>query len=400
MSNIRINKTIKWWHKTLILICLLISYTLPSYAQWYETRGHARTDTHNVEIARTKAMESALKKALLVAGADVSSVQRVVNGLLTQDKIDIRATGSVNAIEIVNETHSDNLISVTIRADIFPQEKQCFAVNFKKSVLLTKSKVKHRQQANIGQIYAIDKAVINKLSEQLSKQSNYTSNINAVNNTTEFSRLNNNLDHDKITELARTLGYSTNSQYVIFSEINDISFEEDRTNSWKVWQQGIYPRNFAIDIYLYNGISGEQHWHQQYQGTKPWTFTKRKAIDVNGVAFWKSEYGTMIDKLLNQVVTDIDETIMCEPSRGKILRVDGNQITFNLGRNNGVKVGDEFTILRLKHFTDNTGSLYTGYTVSPHKVKVTQLTRETALAASADNSLFNNIQIEDLVVRY
>ncbi len=400
MANNCFNTLIKWQNKISIIICLLVTTSFSASAQWYETQGHARTDTHNLEVARTKAMENALKKALLVAGADVSSVQRVVNGLLTQDKIDIRATGSVNAVEIVNETHSDNLISVTIRADIFPQEKQCFAVNFKKSVLLTKSKVKHRQQANIGQIYAIDKAVINRLSKQLSKQSNYTSNINAVNNTTEFSRLNNNLDHDKITELARTLGYSTNSQYVIFSEINDISFEEQRTNSWKIWQQGVYPRNFALDIYLYNGISGELHWHQQYQDTKPWTFSKRKAVDVNGTAFWQSEYGAMIDKLLNQVVSDIDETIMCEPSRGKILRVDGNQIIFNLGRNNGVKVGDEFTLLRLKHFTDNTGSLYTGYTVSPHKVKVTQLTRETAVAASADNSLFNNIQIEDLVVRY
>ena len=128
--------------KQLTLISLLCSFSASS--QWYETQGHARTNDISLELARTKAMENALKKALLVSGASVSSVQQVVNGLLTQDHISIRASGSVNSIELVDEIHSDNLITVTIRADIFPQDKKCFAVNFKKSLLLTRSHLLHR----------------------------------------------------------------------------------------------------------------------------------------------------------------------------------------------------------------------------------------------------------------
>ncbi|MEW6994611.1 flagellar assembly protein T N-terminal domain-containing protein [Colwelliaceae bacterium MEBiC 14330] len=381
-----------------ITVCLL--FNLPASSQWYETQGHARTDKTSVELARTKAMENALKKALLVAGANVSSVQQVVNGLLTQDKISIRASGSVNSIELVDEIHSDDLITVTIRADIFPQEKKCFAVNFKKSILITRSHLLEREQANIGEIYLIDKAVMRRLNDKLAKQSAFTQSSSILNNKTEFSRLNNSLASEKIAQLTRSLSESTDSQYVMFSEIANISFNDQATNNWLFWQQGIYPRNFGINFYLYNGLNGELVWQDNYQNTAPWTFTKRIKVDVFGNAFWRSEYGLMVDNILDKVIKDIDENIMCEPSRGKIIQVNGNQVVINLGRDHGLKIGDEFSLLHLSQFTTNSGKSYAGFNVSPYKVKITKLSRQTATAATPDGELFGNIQINDLAVRF
>jgi hypothetical protein len=371
-----------------------------AHCQWYETQGHARTNDTSVELARTKAMENALKKALLVSGASVSSVQQVVNGLLTQDQISIRASGSVNSIELVDEVHSDNLITVTIRADIFPQEKKCFAVNFRKSLLLTRSHLLHREQANIGKIYLIDKAIVSRLNEHLNQQSAFTRSSSILNNKTEFSRLNNSLASDEISQLTQSLSERTDSQYVMYSEISNISFDKNSTNGWLFWQQGIYPRNFALNLYLYNGLSGELIWQNSYQNTAPWTFTKRIKVDVNGNIFWQSEYGVMVDNILERAIKDIDENIMCEPSRGKIIQVNGNQVIINLGRDHGLKIGDEFSLLHLSHFTNNSGKTYPGFNVSPYKVKITKLTRKTAVAITPDGRLFGNIQIDDLAVRY
>ncbi len=389
-------------HKFIIHSVIIISllWSFSASCQWYETQGHARIDETSVELARTKAMENALKKALLVSGASVSSVQQVVNGLLTQDQISIRASGSVNSIELVDEIHNNNLITVTIRADIFPQEKKCFAVNFKKSLLVTRSHLLHREQANIGEIYSIDKAVMSKLSKKLNKKSAFTRTSNILNNITEFSRLNNSLASDEIAQLTQSLSEKTDSQYIMFSEISNISFDKEATNSWLFWQQGVYPRNFAITLHLYNGLNGELVWRENYQNTAPWTFSKRIKVDVNGNIFWRSEYGQMIDNIIEQAVKDIDENIMCEPSRGKIIQVNGNQVTINLGRDHGLKIGDEFTLLHLTHFTNNSGKSYTGFNVSPYKVKITKLTRQTAVATTPDAHLFGNIQIDDLAVRY
>ena len=386
--------------QTLALVTGLILTTFSCNAQWYEAQGHARIDKDSVEIARTKAMENALKKALLVAGASVSSIQQVVNGLLTQDQISIRASGSVNSIELIDELHSSNIISVTIRADIFPQEKKCFALDFKKSVLLTKSHLNHREQANIGNIYQLDSAVISELNQKLHTQGSYSASKVLLKSATAFSRLNASYNEEKIKQLAMSLASTTDSQYILFSEINDISFEQQRSNSWKIWQQGTYPRNFDFTLYLYSGMNGELVWQNNYQNTGLWEFNKRESIDVNGTIFWQSNYGNMISALLDKIVNDIDENIMCEPSEGKILQVKGNQVDINLGRRHGVKIGDEFSLLHMSNFKSDNGNHYASYNISPFKVKVTKVTKQSSTAITLDNGLLGNIQINDLVVRY
>jgi len=385
------------------IVVLVISLLITNFtcnAQWYEAQGHASTDKDSVEIARTKAMENALKKALLVAGASVSSIQQVVNGLLTQDEISIRASGSVNSIELIDEFHSGDMISVTVRADIFPQDKKCFSLDYKKSILITKSHLTQRQQANIGKVYQLDSAIIRQLNKKLDKQSNYSNGKLLLKSSTEFSRLNASFNEKKIRQLAMSLANTTDSQYVFFSEINDISFEQARSNSWKIWQQGTYPRNFDFTVYLYNGLSGEQIWQKNYLNTAVWDFNKRVSVDVNATSFWQSEYGSMINSLLDNMINDIDDNVMCEPSEGRIIQVKGNQLTINLGRHHGVKIGDEFSLLHSTNFTSDQGRSYAGYNISPYKVKVVKLTKQSATATTLDNSLLDNIQINDLAVRY
>jgi hypothetical protein len=386
--------------QTFAFVTGLILTTFTCNAQWYEAQGHARIDKDSVEIARAKAMESALKKALLVAGASVSSVQQVVNGLLTQDQISIRASGSVNSIELIDELHSDNMISVTIRADIFPQEKKCFALDLKKSILLTKSHLKYREQASIGNIYQLDSAMISKLNQKLRLHGSYSANKVLLKSATEFSRLNASFNEKRIKQLTMSLADSTDSQYILFSEINDLSFEEQRSNSWKIWQQGTYPRNFDLTLYLYNGINGELIWQNSYQNTGIWDFNKREHVDVNASKFWQSTYGKMVDTLIDNMVKDIDEKIMCEPSEGKILQIKGNEVVINLGRDHGVKMGDEFSLLHMSKFKSANGKHYTSHNISPYKVKIVKLTRQSATATTIDNELLGNIQLNDLAVRF
>ena len=391
------------WLNSFLILCLASSALLfnkAAYAQLYETQGQATIENGNVAIARTKAMENALKKALLVAGASVSSVQQVVNGLMTQDEISIRASGSVNAIELIDEIHASNIITVTIRADIFPQEKQCFSADFRKTLLMTQSKLMHREQANIGNIYALDKSAINSLTKKLKVNSSY---INAKlfnKNKTEFSRLNQSMKFEAIKLLSTTLADRTDSHYILYSEISDVSFSQGATNNWQFWQSDIFDRHFAITLYIYNGTNGELTFEKHYQNTAPWNFDKRRQVDVNSQIFWQSDYGIMVDNTLNTLVKDIDENIMCEPTQAKIVQVSGNKIMFNLGKNHGVKIGDEFTLLHKNNFTSDAGISYAGYIVSSYKVKVSSVSMQSATAVTPNMGLLGNIQINDLVVRH
>lgn len=385
-----------------LVLALLFTLSLTSFkihAQWYEAQGHASMEKNSLEVARTIATENALKKALLIAGASVSSVQQVVNGLLTQDNISIRASGSVNSIELIDELHSGDTISVTIRADIFPQDKKCFALDLKKSLLFTKGRLTQRQHANIGEIYDIDAALIEKINQQVKNHSTYINAKLLLKSSTAFSRLNQSFDDEKIKQLVISLAHNSDSQYVVFTEINDLSLTEERTNSWQVWQQATYPRNFHFTLYLYNSLTGELAWQQSYHNSSVWSFNKRRSVDVNSSVFWQSDYGLMINELIEKAVADIDKNIMCEKSEGKILDVTGNQVVINLGRHHGVKIGDEFSLLHVDNFIADNGKQYIRYNVSPYTVKVTKLTQQSANAVTTDGSLLGNIQQNDLAVR-
>jgi hypothetical protein len=383
----------------IVTLCITL-LSLPASGQWYQTQGHAYINDGNIQAAKNIAMENALKKALLVAGASVSSVQQVVNGLLTQDEINIRATGSVNSFELIDETYQDQRVSVTIRADIFPQSKQCFSADYRKSLLLTKSQIKHREQANIGGIYTIDKVVMKKLAKKLNNEGLYLDTKLALQNRSEFSRYNHSIHSEEIKKIAMSLADYSDSQYILFSEIQDISFANDENNSWQFWQEDIYNRHFDIALYIYNGSNGELVFNKEYRSSAPWEYSKRTQVDINSNEFWQQGYGMAIDQTLTQMISDIDESMMCQPTRGKIVKITGNQIVINLGSRHGVKSGDEFSLLHVKNFTADSGIMYAGFNVSEFKVKVTQVSQQSATAITADNQLLDSIQLDDLAVRY
>ena len=385
----------------LSLLCLCFAiYSTSSVGQWYESQGVATIKNSDNKAAKTQAVQNALKKALLVAGASVSSVRQVVNGLLTQDEISIRASGSVNSLELISESYSDDLVTVTIRADIFSQEKKCFAADYRKSMLITRSNILHREQANVGSLYALDKALVKHLANKIQQQGIYLDTNLALHTKTEFSRLNQTLNTQSLKNLTMSLANMTNSQYVLFSEIQDLSMANDENNDWQFWQKNIYQRQFNIALYIHDGTTGERILDKYYQSSAPWQFDKRKQVDVTSHNFWQSEYGQQISLTLDNMVSDIDENMMCQPTQGRIIQVTGNSLIFNLGKRHGVKIGDEFSLLHLDSFISDDKRTYPGFNISPYKVIVNSVSQDSAHATTTEQHILDNIQINDLAVRY
>jgi flagellar assembly FlgT-like protein len=382
------------------LFFIILIANFPVHSQWFEAQGQAVIRNNDKQGAKSLATQNALKKALLIAGASVSSIQQVVNGLLTENELNIRASGTVQSVEIVDVLYHDNVVNVTIRADVFSQQKQCFSADYRKGFLLTRANIINREQASVGNLYDIEKKLIANLGENLKANSRFTDVRLMLRNKTHFSRYNRSLRNSEIKKLSMSLANLSDSQYVLYSEIDDISFDNKVRNGWQFWQTDIFERNFALNIYVYNGTNGELVFEKNYHDSTIWPFNKRANVDVNGETFWQSQYGEMISKVLTDAATDIDNNIMCQPTRGKILNVAGNQILINLGARQGVKIGDEFSLLHVNNFVNHLGETFAGFNVSPYKVKVIQVSQQTAKAVTIDDSLLGNIQIEDLVVRY
>ena len=384
---------------TLSIMTLLL-HSAPSYAEWFQASGSSFIDSSGKKIAKTRATENALKKALLVAGASVSSVQQVVNGLMTKNELNVRASGVVNGFEIVEEQYQDNIVTITIRADIFPQDKKCFAADYQKRLLVTKAHIKHREQANIGGIYQLDRQIAHQLNAQLQNNTRYMKTQLALNSPTQFSRYIDSFEQDKLKDLTISIADMTQSQFVLYTEITDLSFENEATNSWKFWQEKILPRNFSIKIHLFDGNTGESFLEQQYTTASPWTYKYREQVDVASSQFQTSPYGLGINRTLEQAVMDLDESLMCQPSKAKIIHAGDTELILNIGKRHGVKIGDEFSLLHQENFIANNGKQYTGFNVSPYKVKVIKVTQDTTTATTMNDEILDNIQHNDIAVRY
>lgn len=377
-----------------------LALSFPAHTQWYETQGQAYINNNDTKSARSKAIENALKKTLLIAGASVSSVQQVVNGLLTKDEVNIRATGIINAFEIVSENYADSVATVTIRADIFPQEKQCFSADYRKTLLITRSHILHREQANIGSIYHLDLATSKQLNRHLKSNSRYLQTTINTKNKTPFSRYLQSSQQEKIKSLSIALADATDSQFVLFSEITDISFDKSTNNKWQFWQDSVNNRHFDLTIYIFDGANGELAFEKTYRSTTPWQHDKRESVNVASNEFWQSSYGQKIDTLLKDIALDIDELLMCQPTQGKIVAVNNDKLLINLGKIHGVKVGDKFSLLTSANFHHDNGKIYAGFNVSPYKVKVVSTTRNSSTLMSVNDEQLGNIQIDDMAVRY
>ncbi len=388
----------------ILFYVFITTISFSSYAQWFESQGQAYINK-DIETARTKAIENALKKTLLVSGASVSSIQQVVNGLLTKDELNIRSKGVINAFEIINETRlGKNIIEVTIRADVFPsdedEEQQCYSVDYRKPILLTRSLLVPREQANIGGIYSIDRAVTQKLSDHIKNSSRFLNVEVNLKTSTSFFRLHKGYQEEQIKDLTKSLARTTDNQFVIYSEINDISVNTGSSSKLKIWKKPPNDRDFSLVVYVYDGLTGEQVFEQSYYTNTLWPKNKRQNMNPNSHKFWTTDYGEGINSLLQTITIDIDEALQCQPSQAKIINVDEEKLLINIGKHHGVKVGDEFSLLLHNNFILQSGKRYDGFNVSPYKVRVTSVTRHNAILQAVNDERLGNVQVNDLVVRY
>ncbi|GAA0857101.1 flagellar assembly protein FlgT [Aliiglaciecola litoralis] len=373
-----------------VVITLTMFWYSPANAAWFESTGQAAIHDGNIELARQNATQEAIKQALLFAGASVKSVQKMANGVLQDDDLIIRATGEVNTIELIAEQHMDGIVSVSIRADIFAQQQQCNATDYAKNLVTTWHPLRNKQQAATGGLYKLGHTIPEVLQRSFQSHAQHT----ALSKIMPFEYTDSDLtSYSEVTMLAKQSG----TQYVLLGEISDISVSEIPPAAWQLWDKGTTVRQFGYKVSVYDGFTGAQLWQKQYAINAPWGFDTHSIVDVSSHQLWSSEYGKSIRKVMFDVVSDVDESLGCLPSYGRILQVQNEQLMVNIGSNHGVKSGDELRLFQISQMQDPRGKLHAKFNLHPTRVKIQTVYPDSAVAVSVDGSYLANIQANDFV---
>lgn len=380
--------------KKLLLSTLAILALAPCSinAAWFSATGQAVVVNGDRELARKQATQEAIKQALLFAGASVRSIQQMTNGLLMDDHLEIRATGEVNTIQLIDELYENGIVSVSIRADIFAQDTQCSAADYTKKLSSTYFPIQFQAQASDGQIHDLGKVSALKFQELMQK---LTPNMQV----SDIAPYVFDWHRSDVAKQAKALAHKTNTQYVVNVVINDVSVERFTPSGFNPFRGEQSVRSFDFTLSLINGATGEQLYSQQYEGVAPWEFTFTSTVDVSSQTFWRSLYGRQVQKMLQQSITDLEEFAICQPTMGRVLAVANNQLQINLGRTHQVQVGDQLTLFNVKQISDTFGQEYRQFVLHPTSLVVSQVFSDTATVEASDRSLLGDVQANDYVAR-
>lgn len=277
--------TMKRW------IWLLLWLALPAQAQWYTAVGSAPIIDGEVDQAREQATQEALRQAMLQAGASVSSIQNLSNGALTRDQFQIRSNSEVRQYNLLAEERRNDRLTVKLRAYIVAERgKQCLGARYAKGITLIRFGFADPEQASYGQIYELNRELTRQLYGRLSNlRQNFV--------TRRWLDANLGLDPRRLetgetgyVRQMQSLATDTDSQYLLFGILQDVSLRDPDGNLLQQWLNDPV-RQFTLQIYLFDGLTGELVDQGTYQSRAVWSFDKQAQVDVSGQPFWHSAYG-------------------------------------------------------------------------------------------------------------
>lgn len=374
----------------------VLTFSPFTHAQWYESTGHAVIQNSDIPGAKAAAIKDAITQALVFSGARVSSVQTLVDGVLTQDQLKISSQGEIQKIELVSENRSSDEFAITLRLDIFAQTEQCPQSNFNKFIAVTQSQLTNREHARMGQIFDINKAVSKNIYTALQKSKMSAVPVAYFNKAIKVDTYFNQ-QHDYSNSQLEEISSRSNAQYVLLSQITSLSTSDKLNSDYAFWQDESYQRHYQIEFSLFNGTTYEPLWQQSYQSQAIWPFEKTTIIDVNSNRFWQSPFGQSISEINQTLSYDLQAAMACLPTQGKIMHMENNKLVINLGKAHGLEKGQQLSIAHHNYLTDAQGNTMPHTITTLNRIRVEQLYQHSAIAVSINDQPLPGVQINDIV---
>lgn len=369
-------------NKSSLSIVLLLLLSPLSYASWYEVSGQAVVERGDLTVARQAAINDALKRAALFSGASFSASQQLVNGILQHEHYQLDSHSEIQQVRLLSETQSQNILTVTLRAEILPQQSHCQSNNYRKTLLLSPFKLLHRQDAIYGNLFSLPADATLQLDKQLRDYS-------------PIAMVTNLPAHIGLSQLDNPLSqhlFNEGSQYLLTAQITDLSLGK-ATNSF--WQDASKERFFALDVTLFDLFERQIVFQQEYRTAAPWPYKEQNTPASHSQAFWNMPYGNKINTVLNAVAEDVQQHLRCQPLLSQVSHIQQQQLTLNLGSAHGLRIGDSLEIIQVQRHPTQPGVRQ--LLQSPIRLTVQNVSPYQSWATPQQQQLVSHIQPGDLV---
>ncbi|WP_246225509.1 flagellar assembly protein FlgT [Vibrio agarilyticus] len=353
-----------------------------AHASWFEVTGSA-TIVASDAAARSHALEDALYKAIQFSGADIGGLSQL-QPYLEQNQKEYQFTNhEVRYVVVEQERKRGGTIELTVRADIYPSASGCHVDQYKKSILVGNIDLASPQQAVMGQIYRVGDDFSTVLNRQLDQQSRSFVSVG----TTDYALEPQN------PERLKMIAQDAGAQYLVRGEINDLT----ATIESKVLQDDVINRQFAMELQIFDGKTGNEVFSETYREVATWPFAKTSQVDTQSARFWTSTYGEMLLRVSRNVMLDMESELSCKITLPEIVAIWNDTISMDLGRIHGVREGDKLQLWHTASFIDQYGLARNKVTESEITLTVSRVYEQGADLTVDQPELAASIQIGDVM---
>lgn len=385
------------WRIAFFLVALALASTVQA-ADWYETRGWAPIINGNVDAARERAIENALRQGLDLAGGSVQSVEEVVDGVITGQRMQWRSNGAIEHAELVRERTNGQRHEVTLRTLIRPNVSACESMAYKPAVVLAPFEVAHPEHLLHGDIRDIGRASSFRFSRLLSQHAQSVQVAQLIATPQGVGRYINANKKLELAEFTRRIAREYNSQYVMAGVFHDLSATPVGGAQLLFWRHPAHNRQFELSLYLLDGYSGELITTASVSGLSSWSYPYNAQVDVTSEAFWRNDFGQQLETSMRDLVYGIDQKLQCQALKGLVIRTENNQIYSNLGERNLIMPGTKAQLLHRGGFLDELGQYREQWVLNPAELEVTQVYGSSSVLRATNGEALVGIQERDLII--
>ncbi|USD64617.1 flagellar assembly protein FlgT [Vibrio sp. SCSIO 43136] len=329
----------KFWTTTITLVCTAL-FSFAAKAAWYEVEGVATISTSK-STARMNALEDAIYKAMSFTGADIGTIS-FLQPYIEESREEYQFTNhEVRYIRVEEEDDSGGKMRLKVRLDIYPTARGCHIDQYKKTILVGKIDLVEPQHAVMGAVYNLGEDYGQVLNRQFEQESQSFTSVGV----TPY-----NLDKNR-ADIVKMIAQDNGAQYLISGHIHDLT----ATIESRLLQDDQINRQFAMEVLVFDGQTGNEVFTKTYREVALWPFPKTSQVDTKGARFWSSTYGEMMLRVSRNVMIDLESELSCKITVPSVVAVRQNLVTMDLGRRHGVKKGDKLQLWHNGSFIDQNG---------------------------------------------
>ena len=383
-----------------------------AYGATVEASGQAEIAFGDVDAARMRALRQAIENASMQVNAKVRSTQVLDNGSLVVDHLRINSAAKVKSLKVIDEYQRSGSYFVNIRA-LVSEDQVCathVANDFRKTVAVTGFPMQYPEQASIGHLGAVDRNFPSQLVNSLnglpgiqaldaSYMMLYPTVANAPTNWTAENTLT------KAVDTAKELGV----QFVVSGVVRDISMENPNAPYPKPWDGllktvGVHKqlrmRHMVVDLYVHDGYSGAMVFQSRYQVKGQWNAKRNAIVEFGSAAFWSTDFGDQVSKLISETIIDLQDTIQCQPFMANISKADKYRIYVNQGASSGLRPGDMLAVYRTIDVFDRDQNRMVQLSDTRMVAKIKQVQPHFSIAELPVRVENLNLQPSDIVIAW